>query len=89
MPKKSITRNYLYNLTYQILILILPLITTPYLARVLGAKGTGIYSYTYTIVNYFVLFGSLRSIALWTKRDCICTAKETQKEKNIYRTSYF
>ena len=32
MPKKSITKNYLYNLTYQILILVLPLITTPYLA---------------------------------------------------------
>ena len=85
MPKKSITRNYLYNLAYQILILVLPLVTTPYLARVLGAEGTGIYSYTYTIVNYFVLFGSLRRISVWTKRNCICTAKKTKEKENIFR----
>ena len=28
---KSIKRNYLYNMIYQVLILILPLVTTPYL----------------------------------------------------------
>ena len=53
MAKKSIMKNYLYNLTYQILTLILPLITASYLARVLGARGNGIYIYTYTIVKYF------------------------------------
>ena len=51
-PKK----NFIYNSIYQILILIIPLITSPYLARVIGVKGVGIYSYTYSIVNYFMLF---------------------------------
>ena len=71
--KKSIVKNYMYNLVYQILILILPLITTPYLSRVLGSNGVGIYSYTYAIVTYFVLFGSLRNITLWAKRNCLCS----------------
>ena len=44
MANKSIVKNYLYNLIYQILILILPLVTASYLARVLGATGNGIYS---------------------------------------------
>ena len=83
MPKKSITKNYLYNLTYQILILILPLITTPYLARVLGAKGTGIYSYTYTIVNYFVLFGSL-GVSLYGQREIAYAQQKKQKRKQIF-----
>ena len=83
MPKKSITRNYLYNLTYQILILILPLITTPYLSRVLGAKGTGIYSYTYTIVNYFVLFGSL-GVSLYGQREIAYAQQKKQKRKKIF-----
>lgn len=39
--------------------MITPLITAPYIARVLGAPNVGIYSYTYTIVNYFVLFSML------------------------------
>lgn len=33
--KKSVVKNYMYNLVYQILILVLPIITTPYLSRVL------------------------------------------------------
>ena len=83
MPRKSITKNYLYNLTYQILILILPLITTPYLSRVLGANGTGIYSYTYTIVNYFVLFGSL-GVSLYGQREIAYAQEKKQKRKQIF-----
>ena len=83
MSNKSITKNYLYNLTYQILILILPLITTPYLSRVLGAEGTGIYSYTYTIVNYFVLFGSL-GVALYGQREIAYAQQKKQKRKKIF-----
>lgn len=41
----KILKNYFYNMVYQMLSLITPLITAPYLARVLGAEGTGIYSY--------------------------------------------
>ena len=51
-PKK----NFIYNLLYQIFILIIPLITAPYLARVIGAEGVGVYSYTYSIVYYFMMF---------------------------------
>ena len=39
---KSVKKNYIYNLTYQILVMIVPLITTPYLSRVLGAEAIGI-----------------------------------------------
>ncbi len=83
MPKKSITKNYLYNLTYQILTLILPLITTPYLSRVLGAKGTGIYSYTYTIVTYFILFGSL-GVSLYGQREIAYAQQKKHKRKKVF-----
>lgn len=43
--KKSITKNYLYNMSYQILKIVIPILATPYLARVLGAESIGIYSY--------------------------------------------
>ena len=69
--KKSITKNYIYNVTYQILVLILPLITTPYVSRVLGAENIGIYSYTISIATYFILFGSLRSCFIWSETDCL------------------
>lgn len=41
----KIGKNYIYSVLYQILVLIAPIITAPYLARVLGADSLGIYSY--------------------------------------------
>ena len=65
---KSIKRNYLYNLSYQILVIIAPLITAPYVSRVLREKGVGIYSYTDSVVSYFVLFAAL-GIATFGQRE--------------------
>lgn len=56
---KSIKKNFMYNVAYQILLILLPLITTPYISRVLGSDGVGTYAYTYTIANYFMLAAML------------------------------
>ena len=44
---------------YEILIMIIPLVLSPYLSRVLGAEGLGTYAYYYVVANYFVLFSVL------------------------------
>lgn len=59
MKKANVYINYLYNLSYQLLVIILPLITTPYVSRILGASGIGAYSYTQSITQYFILFGCI------------------------------
>lgn len=59
MSSKNIKKNYIYNVCYQILALLAPLITTPYISRTLGADGIGTVSYAESIVSYFVLFGTL------------------------------
>ena len=51
--------NLLYNIAYQLLNLCLPIVTVPYISRTLGVEGNGIYSYTYSIVNYFMIFAML------------------------------
>ncbi len=56
--KKSIANNYFYNAAYQGLSMVTPLIITPYISRVLGADGIGIYSYELSAVTYFVLFAT-------------------------------
>ena len=83
MAKRSIAKNFLYNLVYQVLILILPLITTPYLSRVLGAEGIGIYSYTYSIVTYFILFGSL-GVALYGQREIAYAQENVEQRKKVF-----
>ena len=54
-----VKKNIIYNVMYQVLILIIPLITMPYVSRVLGADGIGIHSYTYSIAYYFMLIAML------------------------------
>lgn len=56
--KKTIS-NLVFNMSYQIVILILPFITAPYLARVVGAEGIGTYTFYATIAEYFVCFSML------------------------------
>ena len=80
---KSIKRNYLYNMIYQVLILILPLVTTPYLSRVLGAEGIGIYGYTYAIVTYFILFGSL-GVSLYGQREIAYAQDNPEKRMSTF-----
>lgn len=83
MGKKSISKNYLYQLSYQILALIIPLITTPYISRVLGAEGIGIYSFTYSIATYFILFGSL-GIAMYGQREIAYVQDKKEERSRIF-----
>lgn len=83
MAKKSIAKNYIYNMIYQVLILVLPLVTTPYLSRVLGAEGIGIYGYTYSIVTYFILFGSL-GVAMYGQREIAYAQENIEARKKVF-----
>lgn len=55
---KKIKTNAIFNLIYQLTVIIIPLITTPYVSRVLGVSNVGTYSYTLSIVSYFTLFAA-------------------------------
>ena len=55
----NLKKNISYNVIYQIVVVLLPLITSPIISRRLGPEMTGVYSYTYSIAYYFILFGRL------------------------------
>lgn len=55
----SIKKNLIYNIVYQMLLIVLPMITTPYISRVMGSDGVGVYAYTYAVANYFMLVAML------------------------------
>ena len=59
MNNPSIKKNVIISTLYQILSVITPLITAPYISRVIGADGIGAYSYTSSIQMYFSLFAAL------------------------------
>lgn len=59
MSKPSVKKNFIYSTFYQVLSIITPLITAPYVSRVLGASNIGIQSYTSSIQSYFTLVAIL------------------------------
>lgn len=83
MAKKSVVKNYMFNLIYQLLSLVLPLVTTPYLSRVLGSEQIGIYGYTLSIVTYFVLFGSL-GVAMYGQREIAYVQNNKEKRSKSF-----
>lgn len=83
-----VIKNYLYNAFYQIFILIVPLITTPYLARVLGPKGVGINSYTSSIAQYFILFGSI-GVGLYGNRQIAFVRDSKKRMTQVFYEIFF
>lgn len=77
----SIKKNLGYQTIYQILITILPLVTSPYLSRVLGAYQLGICSYTTSIVGYFTLFSVLGTVNYGTRSIAACGDDEEKRSK--------
>ncbi len=57
--KPDVKLNVVYDTLYRILTTITPFITAPYVARVIGAEGIGIQSYTQSVQSYFIMFASL------------------------------
>lgn len=80
MSRHSIKRNFAYQMAYQVLILLLPFLTSPYIARVLGAPALGAYSYTYSIVFYFGLFANLGIINYGNR--CIAQVRDNRQALN-------
>lgn len=80
---KSIKRNYIYNLIQQILTLLTPLITTPYISRVIGAEGIGIYSYASSIVAYFALFAALGT-ATYGQREISYCQDDKKRRSEVF-----
>ena len=52
-------KNTLYNVAYRVFSMLLPLVTAPYLSRVVGTEGVGLYGYSWAVSYVFVLIGLL------------------------------
>ncbi|WP_297633607.1 flippase [uncultured Clostridium sp.] len=74
----SVKKNLVYNVVYQIVTLLMPLITVPYISRVLGASGIGISSYTNSLAQYFVILGTI-GISLYGNRQIAYVRDDKKK----------
>ncbi|WP_318766560.1 oligosaccharide flippase family protein [Lactiplantibacillus carotarum] len=79
----QLIKNYLYNAWYQIFVIIVPLITTPYISRVLGSYGVGVNAYTSSIVQFFVILGGL-GINLYGNREVAYVREDRQRLSRLF-----
>ncbi|USS93387.1 flippase [Fructilactobacillus ixorae] len=84
----KVIKNYLYNAFYQIFILLVPLVTSPYLARVLGPKGVGINDFTNAVIQFFIIFGSV-GVALYGNRQIAYVRNNRAKLTNTFYEIFF
>ena len=83
MKNTSIKRNIAYNTFYQILTLIIPFISAPYISRVIGAEGIGTYSYTLSIQSYFSMFAALGT-ASYGIREIARSRDDKEKRSKLF-----
>lgn len=59
MARRSIKVNWFYNTLSGVLKVLFPLVTAPYIARVLLPDGVGLFNFANSYVAYFVMFAAL------------------------------
>ena len=88
MSKKySLKTNAIFNALYQILLLIVPLITTPYVSRVLGPSQNGVYANLFSVSQYFILVATFGLVEYGTIQ--IAKNRDNLKNKTKYFVSVF
>lgn len=85
----SLKRNLGYQTIYQIISTALPLITSPYLSRVLGASKLGVFSFTQSIVGYFLLLSALGTVNYGTRTIASCKHDKELLSKNFFEIFIF
>lgn len=86
---KSVKKNFIYNSAFQILTLFVPLVTTPYVSRVLGAENIGDYSYATAIVTYFVVIATLGSTIYGQRAIAFCRDKKDNMSEVFWNVFSF
>ncbi len=84
LKTKNLKLNVLFNCAYQIFVLIVPFITSPYVSRVLLPEGVGSYSYALSLVTYFSLVAAFGFLDYGTS----ALAKQRDDRKNYSQTFF-
>ena len=80
-------QNIMYNFIYQILIMVLPFITAPYLSRKIGASGVGVYSFSQTVATYFTYITTL-GLSNYGNRSIASVQNDREKRSKSFSEIY-
>lgn len=81
---KSIVSNFFYNVSFELFKIIVPLVTTPYISRILGATGVGTYTLAHTYAQYYILIAGF-GFAIYGARELAYV----RDDKDKFRTTFW
>lgn len=79
----SAKQNALFNASYQVLRLVFPIITYPYVSRILGPTGLGRVAYAHKIAEYFCLT-ALLGIPMYGLREISRVRDDQEQLSNVF-----
>lgn len=79
----KIVKNYIYNSIYQIIAIIIPIITSPYLTRVLGAENLGVEAYVVSVCQIFYTIGMI-GLTNYATREIAYVRNDTKKRSKVF-----
>lgn len=74
----SVAKNLFYQSLFQGIRILMPVVTIPIISKALGAQGVGIYSFTNSIAEYFILLSGL-GITLYGNREIAMVRDDKEK----------
>ena len=83
----QIFKNFMYNLSYQILSLILPIITVPYITRVLSQEVVGLNTVIQANCTYFALVGMM-GVSILGPREIAKHQEDLSSLKDVFCKIY-
>ncbi|MBS5038766.1 MAG: flippase [Fusobacterium sp.] len=74
-------KNYIYQFIYQLINIIFPILTLPYVSKVLGAENLGMYTYSFSIITYLILVSDLGIRNYGSRKVAYCRENKGELEK--------
>lgn len=84
MKKRSLTKNLIYNTAYQLIVTAVPLITTPFTARMLGVHSNGIHSFAESVVMWFCLTAALGTSVYGARSVAYCGGDVSRQKQTVF-----
>ena len=83
----QVRKNFAYQIIYRVITILTPLITSPILARALGAEKLGLFSATLAFVSYFQLI-SLLGVENYGNRSIAAVQDDVDKQQELFWNIY-
>lgn len=83
----SIRKNFFYNSILTVSNYLFPLITYPYISRVLGVTNVGVCNFVDSIVNYFILF-SMMGMSSIGIREIACVGSNQENRNKVFSSLF-